>query len=50
MGLMNLLQSKFEPLEIDLSARDGSITEQDYEEKIGEVFTQLGIAVETQHG
>lgn len=46
MGVMNLLQSKFETLEIGITARDGAISEQDYEEKIGETFTQLGIKVE----
>ncbi|MFQ5964569.1 MAG: DUF499 domain-containing protein [Candidatus Scalinduaceae bacterium] len=43
MGVMNLLQSKFETLEIELSARDGNISEQDYEDKIMETFRQLGI-------
>lgn len=46
MGVMNLLQSKFETLEIGITARDGAITEQDYEEKIEEAFTQLGIKVD----
>ena len=46
MGVMNLLQSKFDTLEIGLTARDGAISEQDYEEKIEEAFTQLGIKVE----
>lgn len=43
MGVMNLLQSKFESLEIELTASDGEITEQDYEDKIKETFRQLGI-------
>ena len=46
MGVMNLLQSKFESLEIELSASDGGITEQDYEDKIKETFRQLGIEVD----
>jgi len=46
MGLMNLLQSKFDTLEIGITARDGTISQQDYEEKIEETFTQLGIKVE----
>ena len=43
MRVMNLLQIKFENLEIDLIATDGSISEQDYEDKIKEAFRQLGI-------
>ncbi len=43
MGIMNLLQSKFETLEIELKAMDGAISEQDYEDKIKETFRQLGI-------
>ena len=45
MGVMNLLQSKFDILEVGLTARDGAFSEQDYEEKIEEVFTQLGLKV-----
>jgi hypothetical protein len=43
MGVMNLLQSKFNKLEISLNARDGSITRQDIEDKIEEAFRQLNI-------
>ena len=43
MGVMNLLQSKFETLEIKISARDGSISERDFQDKIEETFRQLGI-------
>lgn len=45
MGVMNLLQSRFENLEIELTATGGSISEQDYEDKIVEAFRQLGIDV-----
>ena len=48
MGVMNLLQSKFESLEIELTASGGEITEQDYEDKIKETFRQLEI--ETDEG
>jgi len=48
MGVMNLLQSKFESLEIELTASDGEITEQDYEDKIKETFRQLGIEIDEQ--
>jgi hypothetical protein len=43
MGVMNLLQSKFNTLEIELEATDGEISDQDYEDKIKESFRQLGI-------
>ena len=46
MGLMNFLQSRFNTLELQLIARDGSITPQEYEDKIEETFRQLGIEVE----
>ena len=45
MGVMNLLQSKFESLEIELTASDGEISEQDYEDKIKEAFRQLGVDI-----
>ena len=38
MGVMNLLQTKFETLQIERNARDGTISEQDYEDKIKEAF------------
>ena len=43
MGLMNLLQSKFNILEISISAKDGSISQQEIEDKIEETFRQLNI-------
>jgi hypothetical protein len=46
MGVMNLLQSKFDNLEIEITATDGSISDQDYEDKIKETFRQMGIEVE----
>ncbi len=46
MGVMNLLQSNFQKLEVELSASDGRISEQDYEDKIMETFRQLGIEIE----
>jgi len=45
MGVMNLLQHRFNRLEIVLSAAGGWISEQDYEDKIREAFRQLGIEV-----
>ncbi len=46
MGVMNLLQSKFNTLELQLLAKDGGISQQDYEDKIEEAFRQLGIEVD----
>jgi len=46
MGVMNLLQSKFGFLEIEIIATNGEISEQDYEDKIKESFRQLGIEVD----
>ena len=43
MGIMNLLQSKFNVMEVSISAQDGSISEQDIEDKIGETFRQIGV-------
>jgi hypothetical protein len=46
MGVMNLLQSKFRNLEIEIIATNGQISEQDYEDKIKETFRQLGIEID----
>jgi len=43
MGMMNLLQSKFGTLEIEIKATDGEISKQDYEDKIEETLRQLEI-------
>ena len=48
MGTINLLQSKFETLEVELVAKHGSISDQDYQEKIEEAFRQLGIKLENE--
>ena len=48
MGVMNLLQNKFETLEIELIACDGNISEQDYEDKIKEAFRQMGIELDEE--
>ncbi len=46
MRLMHLLQTKFKTLEIELTAKDGAITDQEYENTVKETFRQLGIDVE----
>lgn len=45
MGIMNLLQLKFDVLEIEINAKKGAIKTQEYEDKILEAFNQLGIKV-----
>jgi hypothetical protein len=47
---MNLLQTKFNTLEIELIAKDGLISEQDYENGIKETFRQLNIDVDENDG
>jgi hypothetical protein len=46
MGIMNLLQSEFNTLEVELVAKGGEMSEQDYEDKIEEAFMQLGIELD----
>ena len=46
MGVLNLLQSKFSRMEIQLDAKDGEISERDYEDKVKEAFRQMGIDIE----
>lgn len=43
MGMMNLLHSKFESLEIEINAARGEMSKQDYEDKIEETLRQLDI-------
>ena len=40
MGVMNLLQSNFDSLQIELMATEGQMSDQDYEDKIREAFVQ----------
>jgi len=46
MGVLNLLQSKFSKLRLQLSAEDGQISKQDYEDKVMEAFRQMGIEID----
>ncbi len=45
MGIMNLLQSRFNRMEVILSVEEGQLSEQDYEDKIREAFRQMGVEV-----
>jgi hypothetical protein len=44
--VMNLIQSKFNILELTIKATDGRITKQAYKEKILEAFKQMGIDID----
>jgi len=48
MGMMSFLQSKFQDLHITVKATEGSISEEDYVNKIKETLKQLGIDFEDQ--
>ncbi len=48
MGVMNYLQSKFQSLEMEIRARDGSMSEDEYSNKIKEALRQLGIEIEEE--
>ena len=43
LGMMNFLQSNFNTLQIELTATDGEMSEQEYEDKIKEGLDQLGV-------
>jgi hypothetical protein len=45
MGVMNLLQSRFNRMEVTLNVEHGQLTEQEYEDKIKEAFRQMGVDV-----
>lgn len=46
MGVMNLLQSNFDTLQVELRATGGKMSDQDYEDKVKETFAQLEIDLE----
>ena len=46
LGLLNYLQTKFNKLEIKIVAEDGSVTEDEYDNKIKEALRQLGIKID----
>ena len=48
MGMLNYLQSKFENLKIEVSATEGSLSEQEYEDKIEEALRQSGIILDEE--
>ncbi len=46
MGMMNFLQSRFQSLDVELTAREGSLSEEEYASKIKEALRQLGVSLE----
>lgn len=46
LGMMTFLQSKFGNLRIELLATNGEMSEQEYEDNIGETVVQMGIILE----
>ena len=46
-GAMNFLQTKFQSLEIEIKARDGYMSKDDFSNKIKETLLQLGIDLES---
>ncbi len=48
MGVMNFLQSRFRSLEMEIKAKDGSLSEEQFKNKIKEALKQLGIDLEEE--
>jgi hypothetical protein len=48
MGVMNYLQSKFETLDVEIKAKGGSLSEEEYSSKIREALRQLGVRFESK--
>jgi len=46
MGVLNYLQSKYGQIHMHLNVDQGSLTEQEYEDKVKEAFRQMGINIE----
>ncbi|WP_178139398.1 DUF499 domain-containing protein [Rhodothermus profundi] len=46
LGVFNLLQHRFNRLEVTVNASEGEMTEQEYEHKVLEAFRQMGMEVE----
>lgn len=46
MGIMNFLQSRFQSMEVEIKAEEGSMTQEEYLSKIKEALLQLGISIE----
>ena len=48
LGLLNLLQTRFNRMEITIRLREGNITEAEIEDKVRETFRQMGTEIEIE--
>jgi hypothetical protein len=48
MGIMNYLESKFQSLHMTITAKEGTLTEDEYSNKIREALRQLGVDLEEE--
>ena len=46
LGILNLLQTKFQTLSFEIHGEDGELTEDEFEDKIMEAFRQMGIEID----
>jgi len=45
LGLLNYMQTKYDKIEVKISASDGSMKKEEFENKIKEALRQMGIEV-----
>jgi len=50
LRMLNYLQSKFENIKLGITATEGGISDQEYEDKVLEAFGQLGIELDDKTG
>jgi hypothetical protein len=48
MGINNYLESKFQSLHMTITAKEGTLTEDEYSNKIREALRQLGVDLEEE--
>jgi hypothetical protein len=48
MGIMNYLESKFQTLHMTITAKEGTLSEDEYSNKIREALRQLGVDLEEE--
>lgn len=48
LGVINFLTSRFKKVEIVIEANEGTISEQDYENKVKEAFDQIGVKLKEE--
>ncbi|MBE3145239.1 MAG: hypothetical protein IMZ61_15175 [Planctomycetes bacterium] len=50
MGVLNYLQIKYNHIQMSLQVDGGQLSEQEYDDKIKEIFRQMGIDIEKKSG